>query len=132
MPTHKKPSYRGYIGSRTYHRDLPPQTIQNQIVRDFCHRKDASFLLSLTEYSMPECYIILNETLRETEQIEGLVLYSIFMLPTDKLQRERYVLKLLSSEVSIHGAAENISIYNIKDWYRVDDMLTLHHLSSSI
>lgn len=126
-----KHSYRGYIGSRAYHRELPPQNIQNQIVREFCHRQEADFLLSLTEYAMPECYIMLNEVLRETSTINGIVLYSIFMLPTDKQQREQFIMALLQHNASIHGAAENISIYTLKDWHRVDDMLTLHHLQTS-
>ncbi len=121
------PQWRGYIGSRSYHRELPPQNVQNLVVRSFCQQHGANYLLSLTEYAMPESYLMLNEVLREAEQIDGLVLYSLYMLPVSYHQRNSMVKQLLDQGVSVHGAAENLSVYDASDWQAVDDMLCLHH-----
>ncbi len=126
-PTERGPGWRGYIGSRAYQRDLPPQNIQNQIIRDYCQRHGRRYLLSLTEYAMPHSYLMLHEVLRELDQIDGLVLYSVFMLPADASDRERFVTALLRNNVSLHGAAENLGITTLRDWHRLDDMLCLHY-----
>lgn len=125
--TSTRQGWRGYIGSRPYHRELPPQSIQNLVVRDYCQRHGKAYLLSVTEYAMPDSYLMLHEVLREADRLEGLVLYSIFMLPVDRNDRHEFVVTLLQQGLTLHGAAENVAIRSMMEWQVVDDMLMLHY-----
>ena len=55
--------YRGYIGSRIYHCGDFPQYVQNMIIRDYCQKHHLTYLLSATEYTMPGCFMILEEVI---------------------------------------------------------------------
>lgn len=117
--------YRGYIGSRPYSRQLPPQHIQNQIVRDHCGKLGLTYLLSLTEYAMADSYVILEEGVENIGDVDGLVLYSLFMLPKDPKYRESLVTRVLDSGASIHAAIENIHIFDQNSWHKADDLIRL-------
>lgn len=114
--------YRGYIGSRRYFGDRAPQHVQNLVIRDFCTRNGYTYLLSATEYAMENCYLILEDVMRELPQLDGIVLYSIFMLPPDKARRESLVDRIFSAGCSLHGAVENISIRNSEERRRLNEI----------
>lgn len=120
--------YRGYIGSRPYRGDRAPQHVQNLVVRDYCQRNGFGYLLSATEYAMSGCYIILNEVLREASVIDGVVLYSIFMLPEQRERRLEICRQFLEQGASLHGALENLTIANEGDLLKVDEMLMLNDM----
>lgn len=87
--------YRGYIGSRFHDGRSVPQNVQQLVIRDYCQRNGFEFLLSATEYCMPESTMMLDAILQEEN--EGIIMYSIGLLP-----RKRYDFKK-----PIHFAAEN-------------------------
>ena len=76
--------YRGYIFSRSINQNFIPQRVQNLVIRDFATRKKIFFKLSLTEYNKKNCYIMLNSLIKDVNKIDGIIFYSIEMLPTDK------------------------------------------------
>lgn len=92
--------YRGYIGCNLAFGRSVPQHIQQLVIRDYCQRNGLKFLLSATEYH--EGSMILDSLLES--DIEGIVFYSIGLLPKDKVARER----LYSCGKDIRFAAENI------------------------
>ena len=114
--------YRGYIGSRPYFGQNPPQHVQNLVIRDFCRRKGFDFLLSATEYAMPGCHMMLNQTLAELPSLHGIVLYSLFMLPRDTDKRRAVYRRVLDHGASLHGAVESQSILNAADAARIEDI----------
>ena len=124
----ERKGYRGYIGSRTYRGDRAPQHVQNLVVRDFCQRKAFTYLLSATEYAMPGSYMILKEVLREAQSIDGIVLYSIFMLPERSERRMEICRAFLEQGATIHGALENLSITSEQELKAVDQMLMLNEM----
>lgn len=114
--------YRGYIGSRPYLGQNPPQHVQNLVIRDFCRRKGFDFLLSATEYAMPSCHMMLNQVLAELPVLQGVVLYSLFMLPRDTDKRRAIYRRVLDGGASLHGAVEGQSIHGAADAARVEDI----------
>lgn len=92
--------YRGYIGSRMIERSVP-QHIQQLVIRDYCNKNGLKFLLSATEYCMDGSTFILESLLKEN--IQGIVFYSIFLMPTDKEKRNL----VYESGKDIRFAAEN-------------------------
>ena len=114
--------YRGLIGSRAYFGQNPPQHVQNAVVRNYCQAREWLFLLSMAEYAMPGCYMILNEALDALDQVEGIVLYSVFMLPERRSARARVLERVLAAGKSLHGAVENLAVSTPAEAARVMDM----------
>jgi sporadic carbohydrate cluster protein (TIGR04323 family) len=124
----RKEGYRGYIGSRPYEGSRVPQHVQNLVIRDFCSRNNFKFLLSMTEHTMPNCFMQMNSLVEEAPRLEGIILYSIFMLPVDSQKRRNLCEKILRANCTIHGAVENISISNWKDFEKNETLLKINKL----
>ncbi len=124
--------YRGYIGSRTYRSDRVPQHVQNLVVRDFCQRNGFTYLLSATEYAMPACYLILEDVVSEASTLNGVVLYSIFMLPQRAERRRDMCRRILDAGSTIHGAVENISIRSEEDLDRVEEIFLVDSIVAAV
>lgn len=92
--------YRGYIGSNLAFGRSVPQNVQQLVIRDYCHRQGLTFLLSATEYHDGSMML---DSLLEGDT-EGIVFYSIGLLPKDKETRKR----LYNANKDIRFAAENI------------------------
>ena len=118
--------YRGYIGSRPYMGERTAQHVQNLVIRDYCQRNEFTYLLSAAEYAMENCYIMLEEVLREVDAIEGIAMYSLFMLPARQARRESVYERALGDGVTIHGALENLAITSADDVQRVEDILKVN------
>ena len=120
--------YRGYIGSRSYFGERTPQKVQNLMIRDFCRRHGFAYLLSATEYAMPGCYLMLHDLLSQLDRIEGIVLYSIFMLPDRPERREIIVGQILGNKGSLHGALEEISVTDYESYKKIEDIWAIRRL----
>lgn len=118
----QRSGFRGYIGSRPYRGLRAPQHVQNLVVRTYCQRNKVGYLLSATEYAMPGCYIMLNEVLEELPHIEGIVLYSLFMLPDDAERRHVVWDRVLASGATLHGAVEDWAVRGVADVTRAEDL----------
>ncbi len=122
--------HRGYIGSRPYHSGDYPQHVQNIIIRNYCQKNQLTYLLSATEYAMPGCYMMLEEVLRSLHTLEGIVLFSIFMLPKSAQKRRAIYDEILKSGATLHAALEDLSIQNEADVQLVEDMMSLNHITN--
>ena len=122
--------YRGYIGSRLYHCGEYPQYVQNMIIRNYCQKHGLNYLLSATEYAMPGCYMILDEVVNNIESVQGIAMFSIFMLPKSKIKRETIYQKILKKERSLHAALEDLAIQTTSDIPKIEDVLVLNHITA--
>jgi|SRR5579862_2466008 len=121
--------YRGYIGSRSHDGGDFPQNVQNLIIRTYCQKHNLHYLLSATEYRMTGCYMILEEVLASLSSIEGIVLFSVFMLPQSAEKRQYIYQKVLDAGRSLHAALEDLSIKNVADVQMVEDILKLNKIA---
>lgn len=121
--------YRGYNGSRSYHGLDFPQNVQNFIIRNYCQKYNLTYLLSASEYKMPGCYMILEEVISAIDTLEGVVLFSIFMLPARKERRERIYEAVLKAGSSLHGALEDVAIRRHEDIQMIEDILMLNKIA---
>ena len=120
--------YRGYIGSRTYQGQRTPQHVQNLVIRDFCQRNGFQYLLSATEYAMSGCYVMLEEVMRELPKSNGVVLYSVFMLPKDNQRRRDIYEHILGEGASLYGAVENLKVEDARSVEHLEDILNVNTL----
>lgn len=114
--------YRGYIASRQVRGFTQPQHVQNLIVRDYAARHGLPYLLSATEYAMPGSYLMLNSVLGELEHLEGVICYSLFMLPGRASRRREVYRRLFDAGCTLHGAIEGMALVDEADAARLEDI----------
>jgi sporadic carbohydrate cluster protein (TIGR04323 family) len=115
-------SVRGYIFSRPFMGERVPQHVQNLVIRDYCERNHLHYLLSATEYAMPDCHLILEQVLNELDDIDGLVTYSLFQLPEDTIRRRRIYSQMTSQRKSLHFAVEGFCASSQEECGRIEDL----------
>ena len=113
---------RGYIFSRPFMGERVPQHVQNLVIRDYCERNQLQFLLSVTEYAMPNCHLIFEQILSELSDLHGLVAYSLFQLPESEGRREHIYQRLLQQNKSLHFAVEGLSANTEHGFQRIETL----------
>jgi sporadic carbohydrate cluster protein (TIGR04323 family) len=128
MNTHKFKKdlgYRGYIFSRDIKGNFIPQRVQNLVIKDFCKRKNLFFKLSSAEYIMENSFLMLKSILKDVKLIDGVVFYSIEMLPSKKKLREDILNNLIKNKKKIFFALEEIEINHIKAIKKIDMLINI-------
>ena len=122
---------RGYIFARPFMGERAPQHVQNIILRDYCQKRGHELLLSATEYAMEDSYMILESVLDDLANIDGIVFYSLYQLPTQPEKRRLIYSRVLDAQKSLHFAVEGMSISNIDEIDSIENCLlvkaTLDH-----
>ena len=111
---------RGYIFSRSFMGERVPQHVQNLVIRDYCKKQGLQYLLSATEYAMPNSHLILQQVLDELSELDGIIFYSLFLLPEDTTERDRVIQIILKKEKTIYFAVEGLRISNIPEYERIE------------
>lgn len=114
--------YRGYNFSRSFLGERVPQHVQNLVIRDYARRNGLHYLLSVTEYTMPGSFMMLEQTLAELPILEGIIAYSIFQLPPNAKQRKSVYDRILAAEAGFHAASEGLVVASPQDVLRVEDI----------
>tara|TARA_R110002167_G_scaffold101520_3_gene264381 strand:- start:47 stop:514 length:468 start_codon:yes stop_codon:yes gene_type:complete len=122
--------HRGYIASRPVRGQMWPQHVQNLVVRDYAQRNGLHYLLSATEYAMEGCYMNLETVLEEVERIEGVILFSVFMLPERRERRLALYERVFDAGADLHGALENFAIRTPEDVARLEDILAVERFAA--
>jgi len=122
MQTNQK-GYRGYVFSRSVDNHRVPQHIQNLVIRDYAQRRKLRYLLSATEYAMADCYLILEQVLADLSNLDGIILYSMFMLPSAPGQRSLVYRRLLAAGCHLHAAVEGFVLESESDIERWENVL---------
>lgn len=120
--------FRGYISSRPIDGSHIPQHVQNLVIRHYASRHGLTYLLSATEFSIPNSYIVLEDVLAELPRIGGIICYSRFLLPLDKARRQAVYKRVLKYGAALHFAVENISISNSADVRPLEDLWSLREI----
>lgn len=114
--------YRGYIFSRKIKGLLIPQKVQNLVIRDYANRKKLFFKLSKVEYSFSGSYIMMKSLIKETKSLDGLIIYSINLLPENKSERKYFLNSFLKQKKKIHFALEEIALDNKNKIREIEDI----------
>ena len=123
--------YQGYVTSRPFMGERVPQHVQNIIIRDYCNRMGFNYLLSGTEYAIPNSYLILQSLLDNLSSIHGIVAYSLKQMPIDLFHRRAIFLDIIKQGKSLHFAVEGLSIACKLDIQRVDDIWNISEVIRS-
>ena len=120
--------FRGYIASRQVRGERTPQHVQNLVIRDYAARNRFFYLLSATELSVPNCHIVLEDVLAELPAIEGIICYSLFMLPEHRAARRRVYDRVLAAGAELHAAVESLKIADEEDVARIEDIWMIERM----
>lgn len=118
--------YRGYIASRPIDGCRVPQHIQNLVVREHTRRHGLAYRLSATEYAMTHCYMMLEQLLDELPQLDGIIAYSMFMLPRRPERRRALYGRILGLGRTLHAAVEDLALHDERDMARWEDIFLVH------
>ena len=99
-----------------------PQHVQNLVIRDYCHKKGLQYLLSATEYAMAKSHLILQQVLEDLNKLDGIVFYSLFLLPEEKAERDRVINITLKKEKTIYFAVEGLRLNNKLEHERIENI----------
>ena len=111
---------RGYISSRPFLGERVPQHVQNLVIRDYCNKQSLQYLLSATEYAMANSHLVLQQVLEELSILDGIVFYSLFLLPEDKTERDRVINFILKKGKTIYFAVEGLRMNNKTEHVRIE------------
>ena len=81
-----------------------------------------TYLLSGTEYAIPGSTMILKQMLDSLEQLDGIILYSLFQLPENKSSRQTIYQQVLAQKKSLHFAVETLVLKEERDCQRIEDI----------
>ena len=112
--------YRGYIFSRKVDGNFIPQRVQNLVIKDYADRNNLFFKLSATEYKMDNSFLMLENVLKEIKKIEGMIFYSIFMLPKKNEKRENILKLFINNRKKLFFALEEFKLSNEKDLKKIN------------
>ena len=90
---------KGYIFSRPFMGERVPQHIQNIVIRNYCSNNNHIFFLSASEYTMDQSFHILKQIVDSSENIDGIVAYSLFQMPEDLSFRNKIFDKMISKNI---------------------------------
>ncbi len=116
---------RGYVFSRPFMNERVPQNIQNLVLRDFCNKNNFKYFLSATEYAMKDSHMILEKTINEIGNLDGIVMYSLRQLPEKKSYRYNLIEALIAKKKVIHFALENKYIDNLSNIELIDEIINI-------
>jgi sporadic carbohydrate cluster protein (TIGR04323 family) len=120
--------YPGYVSSRPISGYRVPQHVQNLVIRDYAQRRGFLYKLSGTEYAIDHCYMMLEQLVSELPSHEGIIAYSMFMLPQRAERRLRIYQRILDVGCGLHAAVEDFVLDRQKDIARWEDVWQTHQL----
>tara|TARA_Y100000588_G_C14182398_1_gene894244 strand:- start:871 stop:1170 length:300 start_codon:yes stop_codon:yes gene_type:complete len=80
------------------------------------------YLLSATEYAMPRSFLMLHQTLDELPDLDGIVMYSLFLLPESSAQRDKIMRLAIDANKTLHFAVEDLRVRDVQDLQRIENI----------
>ncbi|MEQ8587701.1 MAG: hypothetical protein RLO01_16085 [Thalassobaculaceae bacterium] len=117
---------QGYVTHQPFKGLRIPATSQNLIMRDYVRGKGKVFRLSRGEYFFDGCFLQLYAMLRDLDQIEGIVMCSLFMLPDRADKRREIFDQLLAAGGSMHFIYETLVVEDEEGVRQAEELLLLN------
>ena len=129
MSAKAKKGWRGYVFSRAINGNMIPQRVQNLVLRTYAQKAGILYLLSATEYHMPGSFMMLESLYPDLKTLEGLLFYSISMLPEKRAQRQKLYAALFKNGCGLRFALEELVIAKKGDEALIEDVFAARELS---
>ncbi len=120
--------YRGYVSCREFGGLRVPVPVQSTFLRDYCNRHGFLYKLHVNENEFPHSYMVLDGMLAELDGLEGVLMFSMFMLPQRPARRRAVFDRILAAGIELHFPLENLVIRRASDVEPVEQMLAAANL----
>lgn len=132
MSVKARKGWRGYAFSAPIAGSTIPHRVQNLVLRTYAERHGLLFLLSVFEYHHEGSTMMLESLYETLPGIEGVLFYSLNMLPADRAARERLYGAVLSNGAGLRFALEELQILKPEDIAMIEDILSCRALSAKV
>jgi len=121
---------RGYVSSRSFGGFFIPVPLQSLALRDYCARKNKVYVLPVNENSFLRSYMVLEGMIQDLSTYEGVVMYTMHMLPEKPERRQRIYNKILEQGCSLHLVLEDRVIASAVDIPALEDLVIFARMAS--
>lgn len=121
---------RGYVTSRPFGQFNIPVPLQSLALRDYCQRTNATYVLPVNENNFPSSYMVLEGMIQNLGDYEGIVLYSMQMLPQRSERRRAIFKRILDQGCTVHIVLEGLVIRDAKDVDKLEELIQLNQLAT--
>ncbi|MBI2789347.1 MAG: hypothetical protein HYX59_11750 [Elusimicrobia bacterium] len=132
MSPKKRKGWRGYAFSAPIGGSTIPHRVQNLVLRTYAERHGLLFLLSVFEYHHEGSTMMLESLYETLPAIEGIMFYSLNMLPAERAVRERLYREVLGSGAGLRFALEELQVLEPADVGVIEDILACRALSAAV
>lgn len=130
MSAKKRKGWRGYAFSAPIAGSTIPHRVQNLVLRTYAERHGLLFLLSVFEYHHEGSTMMLESLYETLPAIEGILFYSLNMLPADRGARERLYENVLSSGAGLRFALEEMKATDEAEIAAIEDIIAIKALTA--
>ena len=116
--------YRGYVSCREFGGFRIPVPVQTIVLRDYCARNKLIYKLHVNENEFPHSYMVLDGMMRELDGLEGVLMFSMFMLPRRAERRQAIYAEIFAAGIELHLVLENFVIRRPEDVRQVEEILS--------
>jgi sporadic carbohydrate cluster protein (TIGR04323 family) len=127
----QKKGLRGYVTSRPFGGFVIPVPLQSLALRDYCGRKSMLYVLPVNENSFPHSYMVLEGLVTDLAAYEGVIMYSMHMLPERAARRLAIYHKILGQGCALHLVLEDMVIGRPGDIGRIEELLVFARLANA-
>ena len=120
---------RGYVSSRSFGEFNIPVPLQSLALRDYCRRNDLIYALPVNENMFPHSYLVLEGMIQDLSSYEGIVLYTMQMLPQRPERRRAIYRQIVEQGCSLHIVLEGLVIKSPDDVEQAEELLMLSRLA---
>jgi sporadic carbohydrate cluster protein (TIGR04323 family) len=122
--------YRGYVTCRSFGGFQIPVPVQTLVLRDYCVRKGFLYKLHVNENEFPHSYMVLDGLMNELDGLEGVLVFSMFMLPQRAARRATIWERAFAAGIELHLVLENFVVREPADTRQIEELLSASALLS--
>jgi sporadic carbohydrate cluster protein (TIGR04323 family) len=118
--------YRGYVSPREFGGLRVPVPVQSLVLRDYCARNKFLYKLHLNENIFPHSYMVLDGLVRNLDGLEGLLIFSLFMMPERAQRRAELYEHAFRQQAQLHFVLEGLVMRQPADVAAIEDILLIY------
>ncbi len=128
-PGANRQGLRGYVTSRGFGKFFIPVPLQSLALRDYCARKSKLYVLPVNENDFAHSYMVLEGLIKNLAAFEGVVMYSMQMLPKKSERRHQIYETILAQSCTLHFVLEDTVVSGSADVERIEELLQVMRLA---
>jgi sporadic carbohydrate cluster protein (TIGR04323 family) len=130
MAADQRIGLRGYVSSRPFGGFAIPVPLQSLALRDYCTRNGKLYVLPVNENSFAHSYMVLEGLVTDLSAYEGVVMYSMHMLPLRSERRRLVYRNILDQGCQLHLVLEDLVISAPQSIERAEELIQFAQLAS--